>query len=143
MLKSANSRLTRAKRKNKDELVGCPRRRGIALQSTGSAPCLPCPAVAALLLTALVYGEVAIHTEHLTPTFTAAALQGNINQNVDQNAAYNARVVQTFNAQSRDAAARGAKLVVWPETAYPGYLQNFDPTECRWRRSSRRTIRPR
>ena len=82
--------------------------------------------VAALLAAALVYGEAALHTEHLKPTFTAAALQGDINQNVSQNAAYNARVVQTFNAQSRDAAARGASLVVWPETAYPGYLQNFD-----------------
>ncbi len=82
--------------------------------------------VAALLLAALVYGEVTIKTEQLRPTFTAAALQGDINQNVDQNAAYNARVVQTFNAQSRDAAGRGAALVVWPETAYPGYVQNFD-----------------
>ncbi len=82
--------------------------------------------VAALLLAALIYGEVTLHTEHLAPTFTAAALQGNINQNVHQNAAYNARVVRTFNAQSRDAAARGASLVVWPETAYPGYLQTAD-----------------
>ena len=82
--------------------------------------------VALLLSAALAYGFATIHTEHLAPTFTAAALQGDINQNVDQNAAYNARVVQTFNAQSRDAAARGATLVVWPETAYPGYLQNFD-----------------
>ena len=83
-------------------------------------------AVAALLFIALVYGEVILRTEHLAPTFTAAALQGDINQNVNQNAAYNARVVRTFDAQSRDAAARGASLVVWPETAYPGYLQNLD-----------------
>ncbi len=85
-------------------------------------------AVALLLLAALVYGAVTIRTEHLKPTFVAAALQGNINQNVNQNAAYNARVAQTFNAQSRDAAALGAILTVWPETAYPGYLQNFDLT---------------
>ncbi len=84
--------------------------------------------ITALLLAALLYGEITLHTEHLAPTFTAAALQGNINQNVNQDAAYNARVVQTFNAQSRDAAARGASLVVWPETAYPGYLQNADVT---------------
>ena len=81
--------------------------------------------VAILLLAVLTYGETALHTEHLAPTFTAAALQGNVNQNVDQNAAYHARVVQTFNAQSRDAARRGATLVVWPETAYPSYLQSF------------------
>ena len=83
-------------------------------------------AVATLLLAAMTYGLVTLRTEHLAPTFTAAALQGDINQNVTQNAAYNARVVQTFTAQSRDAAARGAALVVWPETAYPGYVQNYD-----------------
>ncbi len=85
-------------------------------------------AVALLLLAALLYGAVTIRTEHLKPTFVAAALQGDINQNVSQNAPYNARVVQTFNAQSRDAAAQGAILTVWPETAYPGYLQDFDLT---------------
>jgi len=85
-------------------------------------------AVGAVVAAVLLYGAVTIRTEHLKPAFVAAALQGNINQNVDQNAAYNARVVQTFTAQSRDAAARGAVLTVWPETAYPGYLQNFDLT---------------
>ena len=83
-------------------------------------------AVGALVVAALVYGEITLGTEHLAPTFTAAALQGNINQNVVQDAAYHARVVETFNRQSRDAARQGAALVVWPETAYPGFLQNFD-----------------
>ena len=34
--------------------------------------------------------------------------------------------MRVFNAQSQEAAERGAKLVVWPETAYPGYVQDFD-----------------
>ena len=85
------------------------------------------PILAALLLfAALAYGAVTIRTEHLKPTFVAAALQGDINQNVNQTPAYTERTVQTFDALSRDAAARGATLTVWPETAYPGYLQNFD-----------------
>ncbi len=84
-------------------------------------------AVGAVVAAALVYGAVTIRTENLKPAFVAAALQGNINQNVDQNPAYTVRVVGTFTAQSREAAARGATLTVWPETAYPGYLQNFDP----------------
>jgi len=83
-------------------------------------------AVGAAITAALLYGAAVIRAEHLKPAFVAAALQGNINQNVDQNPAYTARVVQTFTAQSREAAARGAILTVWPETAYPGYLQNFD-----------------
>ena len=85
-------------------------------------------AAAVLLLAALAYGVVTVRTEHLEPTFVAAALQADINQNVDQNPAYAQRVVQTFTDQSRAASALGAKLTVWPETAYPGYLQNFDLT---------------
>ena len=78
---------------------------------------------AALVAAALVYGVLTIRAERLRPTFVAAALQGNINQNVPLTPAYAERVVQTFGAQSREAAAHGARLVVWPETAYPGYLQ--------------------
>ena len=98
---------------------------GLPFKARGFSPVFPL-SVAALLLAVLGYGFAALQTEHLAPTFTAAALQGNVNQNVDQNPAYHARVVQTFNAQSRDAAAKGATLVVWPETAYPGFVQNFD-----------------
>ncbi len=82
---------------------------------------------AALAAAALGGGVLTIHRERLRPTFVAAALQGNINQNVPQDPAYVERVVQTFGAQSRDAAAHGARLVVWPETAYPGYLQPDTP----------------
>ena len=82
---------------------------------------------AALLLAALAYGFIAIHAEHLRPSFTAAALQGNIDQNVPQDPAYTARVTRTFVGQSREAARRGTRLVVWPETAYPGFLQSPTP----------------
>ena len=78
---------------------------------------------AALLLLALGGGVWTIHAEHLQPTFVAAALQGNIDQNTDQTPAYVERVMQTFTAQGREAAGRGATLVVWPETAYPGFLR--------------------
>jgi apolipoprotein N-acyltransferase len=98
-------------------------------EARGFSPVFPA-AVTALLVAALVYGTVTIRTEHLRPTFIAAALQGDINQNVDQNPAYTQRVVQTFIHQSRAAAALGATLTVWPETAYPGYLQNFDLTRA-------------
>lgn len=80
----------------------------------------------ALISGALLYGVLAIRAEHLRPTFAAAALQGNIDQNTsrnpEQDPAYVARVMQTFTAQSRTAAAHGAALVVWPEEAFPGHL---------------------
>ncbi len=78
---------------------------------------------AALLLLTLGGGVWSISRENLKPTFVAAALQGNINQNTEQNPAYVERVMQTFTAQGRKAAAQGATLVVWPETAFPGFLR--------------------
>ena len=80
-------------------------------------------ATAALVAAALVYGVWTMRAERLRPTFVAAALQGDINQDVPLTPAYVDRVMRTFLGQSREAAAHGARLVVWPETAYPGYLQ--------------------
>ena len=81
---------------------------------------------AALVSGSLLYGVLAIRTEHLHPTFVAAALQGDIDQNAsrnpEQDPAYVARVMQTFTAQSRTAAAHGAAMVVWPDEAFPGHL---------------------
>jgi len=79
-----------------------------------------------LCFAATLCGRHTLGREHLQPTFVAAALQGNINQNVQDTPAYERRVLDTFAAQSRTAAALGATLTVWPETAVPGYLR-FDP----------------
>ena len=74
-------------------------------------------------------GPFALHTEHLRPTFAAAALQADIDENVPwrgarpADPAYTRRVMDTYAAQAREAAARGARLVVWPETAFPGLLR--------------------
>ena len=83
-------------------------------------------AALALLVLAAACGARALRHEHLQPAFVAAALQGNINQNVQDTPAYEQRVLDTFAAQSRLAAAKGATLTVWPETAVPGYLR-LDP----------------
>lgn len=80
---------------------------------------------------ALVYGAVTLRAENLRPTFVAAALQGNINQNTDHSPAYVSRVMQTFGEQSRTAAQAGATLTVWPETAFPGYLLSDLKTQAR------------
>ena len=77
----------------------------------------------------LVYGAVTLQTERLRPTFAAAALQADIDQNVPWSGArpadpaYTRRVMDAYAAQAREAAAQGARLVVWPETAFPGYLR--------------------
>ncbi len=85
---------------------------------------------------ALIYGVWALRAENLRPAFVAAALQGNINQNTDHNAAYVARVMQTFREQSRTAAQAGATLTVWPETAFPGYLLTDQKTQAQAKRDA-------
>jgi apolipoprotein N-acyltransferase len=49
-----------------------------------------------------------------------AVLQGNIDQGAKWSPAWADRTLQIYEALTRDAAARGARLVVWPETAVPG-----------------------
>ena len=93
---------------------------------------------AGLVASALLYGVVTLRGERLRPTFVAAALQGNINQNVVQDPSYVARVMQTFLGQSREAAGHGARLVVWPETAFPGNLLNDADTRLRTQKQAYR-----
>ena len=49
-----------------------------------------------------------------------------------------ARVLGTFGAQSREAAAHGARLTVWPETAFQGYLLNDEETRLRLQKQAYR-----
>jgi len=52
-------------------------------------------------------------------TLRVAVLQGNIDQGVKWDAAWFERTLGVYEALSREAAARGARLVVWPESAVP------------------------
>jgi apolipoprotein N-acyltransferase len=49
-----------------------------------------------------------------------AVLQGNIDQDAKWSPAWSERTLQIYEELSRDAAARGARVVIWPETAVPG-----------------------
>jgi apolipoprotein N-acyltransferase len=53
-------------------------------------------------------------------TISVAALQGNIDQGAKWSPEWAERTLAIYEDLTRDAAGRGAKLVVWPETAVPG-----------------------
>ena len=52
-----------------------------------------------------------------------AVLQGNIDQGVKWSPAWRERTLGIYAEQTREAVRRGARLVVWPETALPGALE--------------------
>lgn len=60
------------------------------------------------------------------PRVRIAAIQGNIDQGEKWDAARRQRILETYLGLSRSAAERGAKWIVWPETAIPGSLE-WDP----------------
>jgi apolipoprotein N-acyltransferase len=53
-------------------------------------------------------------------TLRVAVLQGNIDQGVKWSRDWAERTVLIYEELTREAAARGARLVAWPETALPG-----------------------
>jgi apolipoprotein N-acyltransferase len=53
-------------------------------------------------------------------TLRVAVLQGNIDQGVKWSRDWAERTVFIYEELTREAAARGARLVAWPETALPG-----------------------
>jgi len=57
-----------------------------------------------------------------------AVLQGNIEQGVKWDPAWAERTLGIYEELSRRAAAEGAELVIWPETAVPGVLE-ADPEQ--------------
>lgn len=51
-----------------------------------------------------------------------AVLQGNIDQGVKWSPDWAGRTLEAYESLTREAALRGARLVLWPETAVPGSL---------------------
>jgi len=52
-----------------------------------------------------------------------AAIQGNVDQGVKWDRARLDRILGRYEDLSRQAAAEGAEIIVWPETAVPGMLE--------------------
>ena len=84
---------------------------------------------ASVTIVTLAYGAFVLTTEHLHPSFKAAALQPSIDPNVTWDVgrpADPAYVSSTMHAYVSRGIVSGAQVVVWPETVFPGYLRD-DP----------------
>lgn len=86
-------------------------------------------AVLAVAAMTIAGGLIVLRTERLQPTYKAAALQPDIDPNVNWgqfrpvDPVY---VTNTLNAYVDGGSASGAQVVMWPETVFPGYLRD-DP----------------
>ena len=54
----------------------------------------------------------------------AAIIQGNIDQSLKWTPSYQDRTIEIYLGLTRKALEKGAKLIIWPETAIPFYFQD-------------------
>jgi len=84
--------------------------------------------VAAVVATA-VWGSARLRDNVLTRDgvpMTVGLLQGNVSQDQKWDHDRAATIVQTYLDMTRDVARRGARFILWPESALPFYFQD-DP----------------
>jgi apolipoprotein N-acyltransferase len=76
----------------------------------------------AAVATLLVGGALlaALEPAESGDTVRVGVVQGNVDQNVKWSPAFAERTLADYEALTRRAAADGAQIVVWPETAVPG-----------------------
>lgn len=79
--------------------------------------------LAALFVLPYAYGSVRMSQLSVMDTLRVAVLQGDIDSYRKWDSAYVDQSFANYEAQTRDAAAHGARLIVWPETAAPVYLR--------------------
>jgi apolipoprotein N-acyltransferase len=73
------------------------------------------------------------------PRLRVAVLQGNIDQGVKWSPEWAERTLAVYEQLTRRAAAQGARLIVWPETAVPGPIDVARGSHLRFERLARET----
>jgi apolipoprotein N-acyltransferase len=92
------------------------------------------PAVVAALLALAVplYGAVRLHQldgqSDRWPVLRGAAIQPNVPQDIKWNDAFERETLERLASLTERAMERSPQLVVWPESAVPGYLR-YDPDQ--------------
>jgi apolipoprotein N-acyltransferase len=88
------------------------------------------PGAGAWIALALVAGAFALGSTAADPTpdsrgesVRVAVLQGNVDQSVKWSPEWAHQTLEIYEELTRRAAAQGATLVVWPETAVPGSIE--------------------
>jgi apolipoprotein N-acyltransferase len=114
-------------------LAGLLRRRRLDLATASGLFCVALLHAAGIALSAGGDDEAGL------PRLRVAVLQGNIDQGVKWDPAWAERTVEIYERLTREAAARGARLVVWPESAVPGAIVPERDDHLRFERLARET----
>lgn len=102
--------------------------------ASGSLYRMPRIQAAVLLLLFVVvifYGQYRVGSIRATlenaESLEVALIQGNIDQNIKWDTAYQRKTLEIYESLSREAGISAGGILVWPETAAPFYFQNDTP----------------
>jgi len=100
--------------------------RGLFGRDTRGYPTRSVVALLGLLIAMVSYGFFRLNQPERGDSLKVALIQGNISQDVKWDPAFQEATVAIYERLSRQAAASGPDLVIWPESAAPFFFQN-DP----------------
>ncbi len=79
-----------------------------------------------MILAAYAYGDIKLNRELSQETIRISVIQGNITQHQKWETFYRDMILQKYIRLSRMASIDKPNLIVWPETALPGYLEEYN-----------------
>lgn len=98
--------------------------RGAVVKDTIRYPVKSVLLLVVLLAASLAYGWRQLNAADEGRPLKVALIQGNINQDIKWNPAFQETTVSIYERLSKQACTSGADLVVWPESAAPFFFQD-------------------
>lgn len=86
-----------------------------------------------MLAAVLVYGSIRLRAPETGAPVKVSLIQGNIDQGIKWDPAFMEATIAIYERLTRQAAAAGTDLVVWPESAAPFFFQEESPESYRIR----------
>jgi apolipoprotein N-acyltransferase len=114
----------------------------IAAVSTGRHRVAAVAAALVLVSATSLWGSVRLNDNRLTregEPITVGLIQGNVPQGEKWNPQLASEIFERYLAMSRQTAAAGARLLLWPESATPFYFDEDPPSAARVRQMVRET----
>jgi len=75
-----------------------------------------------ILAAAVLYGYFRLGEDDIKTNIKLSLIQGNIEQAQKWDPVYEDYILQRYNSLTQEAAKEKSELIVWPETAVPGFL---------------------